>query len=67
MTLNIFVDLGGISVTRLSKGGVDCVEKCFILDWTTISSFSWEKRPGEVIPRVSLEYEKAYICVFNLF
>lgn len=66
MTLNIFVDLGGISVTRLSKGGVDCVEKCCILDWTTIS-FSWEKRQGEVIPRISVEYEKAYICVFKLF
>lgn len=31
--LNIFVDLGGISVTRLNKGGVNCVKECFILDY----------------------------------
>lgn len=29
--MSIFIYLGGISVTRLNKGGVSCVEECFIL------------------------------------
>lgn len=35
-----------------------------MLDYTIISRSSWEKRQEKVIPEVSLEYEKTYICVF---